>query len=73
MPTKDTNFFLDMPALEFKELEDRYGHENACAILRTLEQIEGVQEADVAQFTWQDRLKNVFELMKDGLRFQTRH
>lgn len=64
---------LDMSTVDFQELESRYGHENACAILRTLEQFEGVKESDVAKFTWQDRLRNVFELMKDGVRFQTRH
>lgn len=64
---------LDMSTIDFAELEDRYGHENACAILRTLEQFEGVKEADVAKFSWQDRLRNVFDLMKDGIRFQTRH
>jgi hypothetical protein len=64
---------LDMSTVDFQELENRYGHESACAILRTLEQFEGVKESDVAKFTWQDRLRNVFELMKDGVRFQTRH
>jgi hypothetical protein len=64
---------LDMSTIEFDELEDRYGHENACAILRTLENFEGVKEAEVAQFSMQDRLHHVFDLMKEGMRFQTRH
>jgi hypothetical protein len=64
---------LDMSTIEFHELEGRYGHENACAILRTLEQFEGVNEAEVAKFSWQDRLSHVFDLMKEGMRFQTRH
>lgn len=64
---------LDMPTIEFHELEDLYGHEEACAILRALEQFEGVKEAEAARFSWQDRLKNVFDLMKEGIRYQTRH
>jgi hypothetical protein len=72
MSTTD-NASLDMATIEFDELEDRYGHENACAILRTLEQFEGVKEAEVAKFSWQDRLQNVFDLMKEGARYQTRH
>ena len=70
---KNEKLSLDLTTLDFHDLEDRYGHEDACSILRTLEQFEGVQEADVAKFSWQDRLNNVFELMKDGIRFQTRH
>lgn len=69
----EENFPLDLSAIDFCELENRYGHENACAILRTLEQFEGVKEADVAKFSWEDRLRHVFDLMKDGIRFQTRH
>ena len=64
---------LDMATMDFDELEDRYGHDNACAILRTMEQFEGIKEEDVAKFSWQDRLRNVFDIMKDGIRFQTRH
>lgn len=69
----DEKFPLDMASIDFDELEYRYGHDNACSILRTLEQFEGVKESDVAQFSWQDRLRHVFELMKDGVHFQTRH
>ena len=65
--------FSDMATMRFHELEERYGHENACAILRTLEQFEGVKEEDVAKVSLQERLSNVFDLMKEGLRFQTRH
>lgn len=64
---------LDMSALSFHDLEDRYGTENARAILRALEQFEGIKEAEVATFSWEDRLHNVFDLMKDGFHFQTRH
>ncbi len=64
---------LDMASLDFSDLEDRYGQENARAILRALEQFEGVRESDVSKYSWHERLKNVLELMKDGLKFQTRH
>lgn len=72
MPITNQNF-PDMSAIEFDDLENRYGHDNACAILRTLEQFEGVKEAEVAKFSWEERLRHVFELMKEGLVFQTRH
>ncbi len=64
---------FDMSTIEFHDLEDRYGHENACAILRTLELFEGIQEYEAARFSWNERLKHVFDVMKEGLRFQTRH
>lgn len=67
------NDSFDMGTLKFQELEERYGHENARAILKSLEQFEGVVEEEVARFSLQDRLSNVFELMKEGMRFQTRH
>ncbi len=72
MPTANKNP-LDMATIEFNELEDRYGYENACAIVRTLEQFEGVNEKEVTKFSLQERLQNVFDLMKDGIRYQTRH
>jgi hypothetical protein len=72
MPGSDKKL-LDISTLEFHDLEDRYGHDNARSILRTLEQFEGVNEAEVAKFSWQDRLSNVFDLMKEGMRFHTRH
>jgi len=59
--------------LEFVDLESRFGKENAISILRTLEQFEGVIEARVVKLSLEDRLRNVFYLMKDNLRFQTRH
>ena len=64
---------VDMTSIDFEELEDRYGHENARAILRTLEIFEGVKEAEVVKISWQDRLRNVFDLMNDNARFQTKH
>ena len=69
----DDMFPFDMGALDFLDLEDRYGQENAYVILRTLEQFEGVRESDVAKISRRDRFKNVFTLMKEGIRFQTRH
>jgi hypothetical protein len=59
--------------LDFADLEVRFGKDNAFAILRTLEQFEGVREARVANLSWQERLQNVFAVMKENMRLQTRH
>jgi type II secretory pathway component PulJ len=66
----------DSPAsylIEFADLELRFGSDNALAILRTLEQFEGVHEALVARLSRAERLQNVFAVMKDNMRYQTRH
>ena len=67
------DFSLDHEPLEFMDLESRFGHESAFAILRMLEQFEGVMEAQVSTQSFEDRLQNVFRLMKENIRFQTRH
>jgi len=59
--------------LDFLELEDRFGLDNARAILRTLEQFEGISEIRVAKLSYADRLRNVMSAMKDNIRYQTRH
>lgn len=59
--------------LDFEELETRFGKDNAFAILRTLEQFEGIQEAGVAKLSWGERLQNVFALMKENMSYQTLH
>jgi hypothetical protein len=59
--------------VEFNDLETRFGRDNAFAILRTLEQFEGVAEMRVAKLPCEERLRNVFRLMKDNLRYQTQH
>jgi hypothetical protein len=59
--------------IEFNDLEDRFGRENALTILRTLEQFEGIREERVAALPAAERLRNVFRLMKDNVRLQTRH
>ncbi|MFA4993825.1 MAG: hypothetical protein WC521_00770 [Bdellovibrionales bacterium] len=59
--------------LEFCELEDRFGSDNARVILRTLEQFEGITERHVAKLSFEDRLNNVMSVMKDNIRYQTRH
>lgn len=59
--------------LNFLELESRFGQENAFTILRTLEQFEGVIEARVSKLSYEDRLRNVFRLMKENMQYQTRH
>ena len=60
-------------SLDFPDLEDRFGLDNACAILRTLEQFEGISETCVAKLSYQNRLRNVMLAMKDNIRYQTRH
>jgi len=59
--------------IEFTELEERFGHENAFAILRMLEQFEGIAESKVTKLSCHERLRNVFSLMHDNMRYQTRH
>ncbi len=59
--------------VEFSDLELRFGRENAFAILRTLEQFEGVSESLVTKLSWEERLQNVFALMQESMRYQTRH
>ena len=59
--------------LDFLELEDRFGADNARVILRTLEQFEGISEYRVAKLSFEDRLDNVIAVMKDNIRYQTRH
>ncbi|MFY9288150.1 MAG: hypothetical protein WAO98_06575 [Alphaproteobacteria bacterium] len=64
---------LTPTSLEFNELESRFGRDNAISILRTLEQFEGIVEARVTRLSNEDRLKNVFRLMRENMRYQTRH
>jgi hypothetical protein len=59
--------------LEFDDLEDRFGRENAYAILRALERFEGVREEWVSNMSREERLENVFRLMAESVRYQTRH
>ena len=60
--------------IEFADLENRFGRDNAIAILRTLEQFEGVREERVAALPVEERLRNVFRLMRENARYlQTRH
>jgi hypothetical protein len=72
MPITDAGDF-DASPIEFHELEDRYGYENARAILRALEQFEGVAESQVENLSFEERLKNVLHLMQENIRYQTRH
>jgi len=64
---------LSVNSIEFADLEGRFGRDNAFTILRTLEQFEGVLEERVARLSYEERLKNVFRLMKENMRLQTRH
>jgi UV DNA damage repair endonuclease len=67
------NEMLTFDKLDFLDLETRFGLESARAILRTLEQFEGISENRVAKLSYEDRLRNVMSAMKDNIRFQTRH
>jgi len=59
--------------MRFDELEDRYGSENAYAILRALEMFEGVREEWVKRMSNEERFNNVMRLMAENMRYQTRH
>jgi len=59
--------------IDFLELVDRFGSDNARVILRTLEQFEGIPEYRVANLSYKDRLSNVLSAMRDNIRYQTRH
>jgi hypothetical protein len=63
----------ELGSVDFGDLETRYGRESACAILKVLEQFEGVHEAQVAKMSYDERLDQVFYLMQDNLKYQTRH
>jgi hypothetical protein len=69
MNQEDNSVYL----VEFADLETRFGRDNAFAILRTLEQFEGVHESLVAKLSWQERLQNVFAAMKENMLTQTCH
>ncbi len=60
-------------SLDFIDLESRFGRDNALAILSMLEQFEGVLEVRVSKLPPEERMKNVFRLMKENMRYQTRH
>ncbi|MDD3030483.1 MAG: hypothetical protein PHS57_09480 [Alphaproteobacteria bacterium] len=64
---------LDIGSLDFVELEDSLGFDNARLILRTLECFEGISEYGVAELSYEDRLDNVLSVMRDNMRYQTRH
>ncbi|HEU0118826.1 MAG TPA: hypothetical protein VFR09_09360 [Alphaproteobacteria bacterium] len=67
------NVETSIGTLDFTDLETRFGRDNAFTILRTLEQFEGVVESRVSNLSFEDRLQNVFRLMKENMRYQTRH
>ncbi len=73
MRTTNNQEVISFGSLDFYELEGRFGLDNARAILRTLEQFEGISEQRVAKLSYKDRLCNVMSAMKDNLRYQTRH
>ena len=68
-----TNAIQSTNPIEFADLENRFGKENAITILRALEQFEGVREERVMALPVEERLRNVFRLMKESARQQTRH
>ncbi len=63
----------DFGDLNFYELKDRFGLDNACDILQTLEKLEGIPEHNVSGLSYQDRLSNVMSAMKESHGRQTRH
>lgn len=67
------NLMPTLNAVDFDDLQNRFGYENAYAILRTLEQFEGVVEERVSRLSFESRLQNVFKLMQENMRLQTRH
>ena len=67
------NGSMALEGLNFFDLEDRFGLDNACAILRTLEEFEGISEVRVAKLTYAERLQNVMSAMKDSVSLQTQH
>ncbi len=68
-----TKFVSPNEPMAFDDLEARFGAETAYVILRTLEEFEGISFVHVAGLTPEDRLKNVFAVMRENLRYQTRH
>lgn len=68
-----TESAISFEELNFGELEDRFGMDSARMILRTLEQFEGIPEHRVVKLSYSDRLSNVISVMKDNIRYQTRH
>lgn len=59
--------------LDFLELEESLGMENARAVLRTLEWFEGIRETDVSSLSFEDRLDNVLTSIRHSMHFQTKH
>lgn len=64
---------LSSGSIDFADLRTRFGHDSALVILRTLEQFEGIVESRVSKLPVEERMKNVFRLMKENMRYQTRH
>jgi hypothetical protein len=62
----------DMPN-GFSDLESRIGIESAYQILLMLEYMEGVPEEKVSGLSHEARLENVFCLMMENARYQTKH
>ncbi len=60
-------------ALCYSDLVERFGSESAMAILKTLEQFEGVREEWVSGMSKEERLDNVYRLMGESVLYQTRH
>jgi len=67
------NNAISIGTIEFEDLENRFGFDNARLILRTLEQFEGIPEHRGSELSYEDRLDYVMMTMKDNLRYQTRH
>ncbi len=64
---------LNIMPMEYAELEDKYGKDNAQSILRLLEQFEGISEMATKNMSQEKRLANVFRAMTENMLYQTRH
>ncbi len=62
-----------LEALDFMDLQNRVGADDARAVLRALEQMEGVSEGLVANLSLAERFSNVLTTMQENMRVQTRH
>lgn len=68
-----TTATMSQAQMNFSDLEMRYGYDAAVAIVKTLEQFEGVVESRVSRLSPEMRLENVMKLMSENVRPQTRH
>lgn len=59
--------------IDFDDLAAKFGQDNAYAILRSLEQMEGISQSAAAKMSLEERLENVVLHMQESMHYQTRH